>query len=101
MPFMGGNSNSNNSRQKKSFSSGSLSLFSFMKPSRRPRRGYEAGGNCDDAMNESKVWPSDEDKVRWVADPRINTKASAFIDRFHATRLSEPERQVPKAAGKA
>ncbi|XP_038714880.1 uncharacterized protein LOC120008575 [Tripterygium wilfordii] len=42
-----------------------------------------------------KVWPSDEDyKGRWVADPNINLKATAFITKFHETRVSESETQI-------
>ncbi|RAL52728.1 hypothetical protein DM860_007496 [Cuscuta australis] len=26
-----------------------------------------------------KVWPSDEDRVGWVADPEIDAKATAFL----------------------
>ncbi|KAF2579051.1 hypothetical protein F2Q68_00002663 [Brassica cretica] len=37
---------------------------------------------------------SDEDKRYWVAEPGIDRKASAFIAKFHATRVSESERQT-------
>ncbi|KZV14566.1 hypothetical protein F511_42562 [Dorcoceras hygrometricum] len=33
----------------------------------------------DDNMKAYKVYPSDEDRGRWVADPGINEKASAYI----------------------
>ncbi|CAL1407798.1 unnamed protein product [Linum trigynum] len=42
-----------------------------------------------------RVWASDEDKAgKWVADPRIDTKASAFIAHFHASRISESEHMI-------
>lgn len=33
----------------------------------------------DDFMKAYKVWPSDEDRGRWVAEPGIDKKASAYI----------------------
>ncbi|CAI0382013.1 unnamed protein product [Linum tenue] len=46
-----------------------------------------------------RVWASDEDKAgKWVADPRIDTKASAFIAHFHASRISEAEHMIFLAA---
>ncbi|KAJ4828277.1 hypothetical protein Tsubulata_049201 [Turnera subulata] len=89
---MGGN------RQKKS-SSSSFSVFNIFK-SRRPRRGDI--DNYDDEISSRKVRPYDDDKGPWnaVPDPRINTKASAFIANFHAARISESERQIYQA-GKA
>ncbi|RAL52730.1 hypothetical protein DM860_007498 [Cuscuta australis] len=27
-----------------------------------------------------RVWPSDEDRINWVADPQIDTKATAFLE---------------------
>ncbi|CAI9101389.1 OLC1v1038700C1 [Oldenlandia corymbosa var. corymbosa] len=62
---MGGN------KQKKS----SFSFFGFFKSS-KPRRDYEMK---DDFVKAYKVWPSDEDRGRWVAEPGIDRKASAFI----------------------
>ncbi|CAN0897308.1 hypothetical protein LINGRAHAP2_LOCUS19048 [Linum grandiflorum] len=42
-----------------------------------------------------RAWTSDEDKAgRYVADPRIDTKASAFIAHFHAARFSESEQKI-------
>ncbi|KAH6804238.1 hypothetical protein C2S51_032485 [Perilla frutescens var. frutescens] len=54
----------------------SFSFFSFFKGrSSSSRRGeYET----KDDMNAYKVYPSDEDG-RWVAEPRIDEKASAYI----------------------
>ncbi|KAL8527659.1 hypothetical protein ACS0TY_005490 [Phlomoides rotata] len=65
-----------NSRQKKS----SFSLFSLFKSKRMSKR-------VEDYSREEgyyevkayKVYPSDEDRGRWVADPGIDKKASAYI----------------------
>ncbi|KAF5739931.1 hypothetical protein HS088_TW12G01145 [Tripterygium wilfordii] len=86
-------------RQKKL---SSFSLFGMFKSSSKPRRG--SAGEVDDpdqatsstsSSNGRKVWPSDEDyKGRWVADPNINLKATAFISKFHETRVSESETQI-------
>ncbi|VFQ60636.1 unnamed protein product [Cuscuta campestris] len=27
-----------------------------------------------------RVWPSDEDRINWVADPHIDAKATAFLE---------------------
>ncbi|KAJ4841844.1 hypothetical protein Tsubulata_049202 [Turnera subulata] len=88
---MGGN------RQKKSSSSSSFPVFTIFK-SRRPRRGDI--DNYDDEISSHKVRPYDDDKAsafNAVPDPRINTKASAFIANFHAARISESECQAGKA----
>ncbi|EOY06954.1 hypothetical protein QQP08_013256 [Theobroma cacao] len=54
--------------------------------------------NGGDDMSEEgiyvrRIWRSDEDGRRWTAEPGIDRKASAFIDRFR-TRVSDPERQT-------
>ena len=79
-----------NNKQKKS-----SSFFSFFKP--RRSRTYDEHGFEDGMSARNKIFPSDEDKVRWIADPRIDTKASAFIAHFHATRVSESEVQYCSA----
>ncbi|CAN6581761.1 hypothetical protein ACFX15_032546 [Malus domestica] len=76
-------------RQKKS----SFSFFSMFK-SRRPRN---RGG--DDMAEDSytsarRVWPSEEDRGRFVAEPGIDNKAAAFIDRIHKNIVSEYECQT-------
>ena len=40
-----------------------------------------------------RIFASDEDRGRWVAEPGIDRKASAFIDRFYATRVTDSEHQ--------
>lgn len=72
-----------NRRQRKS-----SSIFSIFKA-------CCSGGsedNWDEAGNtRSRICPSDEDRGRWVGEPGIDRKASAFIARFHETRVSDPE----------
>ncbi|KAL4556331.1 hypothetical protein LXL04_038979 [Taraxacum kok-saghyz] len=34
----------------------------------------------DDSIKAYKVFPSDQDGVRWVAEPGIDKRASAYID---------------------
>ncbi|KAK3415954.1 hypothetical protein EUGRSUZ_H01323 [Eucalyptus grandis] len=75
----------NNNRQKKSSTSSSsfFSLMSLFKP-RRPR---QDDAREMDSMKPMKIWPSDYDKGRYVAEPGIDKKASAFIAKFHETRV--------------
>lgn len=85
-----------NKRQKKS----SFSFFSLFK-SRKPRRGDDIE---DSYLSARRVWPSEEDRGRWVAEPGIDNKAAAFIDRIHKNIVSEADCQtltVNPAAGKA
>ncbi|KAI3439356.1 uncharacterized protein J3R85_004766 [Psidium guajava] len=72
----------------KNFSS-SFSLTSLFKP-RRARRddAWEA-----DSVSSSKIYPSDYDNGRYVADPKINKRATAFILKFH----ERPESWNPNA----
>ncbi|XP_056849941.1 uncharacterized protein LOC108837825 [Raphanus sativus] len=74
---MGGNSSKQSSRS------------SFYKSRRSSHR-----VQVDDGVYTRKAWASDEDKRHWVAEPGIDRKASAFIARFHASRVSESERQT-------
>ena len=71
---MGGNKNNN--RQKKS----SSSVFNLFKLKRNRRVDDYA---MEDAPSARRVWPSDEDRVRWVAEPGIDQKAADFIARVH------------------
>lgn len=41
-----------------------------------------------------RIHTSDEDRGYWVAEPGIDRKASDFISRFYASRISDPERQT-------
>ncbi|KAG7029045.1 hypothetical protein SDJN02_10228, partial [Cucurbita argyrosperma subsp. argyrosperma] len=59
---------------------------------------FSKGGRDEGYWDESgeirrRMWPSDED-TRWVAEPGIDRKASAFIARFYDARVSDPERQT-------
>ncbi|RRT83905.1 hypothetical protein BHE74_00002465 [Ensete ventricosum] len=38
-----------------------------------------------------KIRPSDEDRTRWVGDPNVDSKASAFIANFKKIRLMDPQ----------
>ncbi|KAL8545317.1 hypothetical protein ACS0TY_005483 [Phlomoides rotata] len=66
-----------NSRQKKS----SFSLFSLFKSKRMSKRVEDFSSREEDyyEVKAYKVYPSDEDRGRWVADPGIDKKASAYI----------------------
>ncbi|KAL8541942.1 hypothetical protein ACS0TY_002984 [Phlomoides rotata] len=55
----------------------SFSLFSLFKGRNSSRKREEAGDEY--AVKAYKVYPSDEDRGRWVADPGIDKKASAYI----------------------
>ena len=48
--------------------------------------------NYDDSSR--RHFASDEDRGRWVAEPGIDRKASAFIARFYASRVSDSEHQI-------
>ncbi|KAL3725752.1 hypothetical protein ACJRO7_030737 [Eucalyptus globulus] len=77
-----------NNKQKKS--SSSFSLMSLFKP----QRGRRDNASEVDSVISKKIYPSDYDKGRYVAEPGIDNKATVFIANFHKTRVSEPERQV-------
>ncbi|CAN4108293.1 unnamed protein product [Withania somnifera] len=44
----------------------------------------------EDCVKAYKVWPSDEDRGTWVAEPGIDTKAAIFISNRTA-KWSSPE----------
>ena len=61
-------------------------------------KGCFSGSRNDDdyyweGSNSRRVFASDEDGGHWVAEPGIDRKATAFIARFYATRVSESESQ--------
>ncbi|KAI4338601.1 hypothetical protein MLD38_023639 [Melastoma candidum] len=41
-----------------------------------------------------RIRPSDEVQGYWTAEPGIDHKASEFIARFYASRVTDPERQT-------
>ncbi|KAL0691700.1 hypothetical protein Bca4012_091379 [Brassica carinata] len=61
-----------------------------------PRKSHrvEADASWDGSVYTRKALASDEDRRYCVAEPGIDRKASAFIAKFHATRVSESERQT-------
>ncbi|CAA3009086.1 Hypothetical predicted protein [Olea europaea subsp. europaea] len=65
-----------NNRQKKS-SSPSFSLFNIFKG--KSSRTSKWDSTRDDSLKAYKVWPSDEDRGQWVAEPGIDQKASVYI----------------------
>ncbi|KAK1386320.1 hypothetical protein POM88_024055 [Heracleum sosnowskyi] len=56
-----------------------MGLFSIFR-STRTRRGKDISGT-DDFVKSYKVYRSDEDRGRWVAEPGIDRKASAYIEK--------------------
>ncbi|RRT72104.1 hypothetical protein BHM03_00029485 [Ensete ventricosum] len=44
-----------------------------------------------------KVRPSDEDGGWWVGEPDVDRKASAFIAKFHASRIMDLESHETRA----
>ncbi|XP_051147189.1 uncharacterized protein LOC127262519 [Andrographis paniculata] len=69
----------NSGRQKKQ---SSFSLFGMFRGGRN--RGSKGGRRSIEEEQEYsvkayKVYPSDEDRGRWVAEPGIDNKASAYI----------------------
>ncbi|KAL6287552.1 hypothetical protein ACE6H2_011942 [Prunus campanulata] len=83
-------------RQKKS----SFELISFFK-SRRPRREDDMWEDYN--MSARRVWPSDEDRHGWVAEPHIDRNATAFIQEYLSCIVLECECQTLTAnpAGKS
>nr|XP_004508072.1 uncharacterized protein LOC101506349 [Cicer arietinum] len=58
-----------------------------------------SGGNKDDYyyyddQSKTRIFASDEDRARWVAEPGIDRKASAFIARFYASRATDSQQQI-------
>ncbi|KAK9288821.1 hypothetical protein L1049_017286 [Liquidambar formosana] len=72
-----------NNRQRKS--SSFLSIFNIFKACCSHGR----DDTWDEGGNVRRICPSDEDRGRWIAEPGIDWKASAFIARFYETRVSE------------
>lgn len=74
-----------NNRQKKS---SSFSIFSIFKAccARSKDDSWDEAGNY-----RRRICPSEEDRDGWVAEPGIDRKASDFIAKFYATRVSDPQ----------
>lgn len=45
----------------------------------------------DEGVDNRRICPSDSDRGSWIAEPGIDNKASAYIDRFYAARLPYSE----------
>ncbi|KAG2726647.1 hypothetical protein I3760_01G123800 [Carya illinoinensis] len=45
----------------------------------------------DEGVDNRRICPSDSDREGWFAEPGIDNKASAYIDKFYATRVSNSE----------
>ncbi|KAK7328611.1 hypothetical protein VNO77_22724 [Canavalia gladiata] len=50
---------------------------------------WEANGNG----NGRRIFASDEDTLHWFAEPGIDRKASDFIAKYYATRVTGSARQ--------
>ena len=74
----------NNKQKKSSF----FSIFSIFTAC------CSLGGDdsSDDAGNYGRrICPNDEDREGWAGEPGIDRKASDFIAKFYATRVSDPQ----------
>ncbi|KAF8038596.1 hypothetical protein BT93_B1200 [Corymbia citriodora subsp. variegata] len=81
-------------KQSKSYSnktsSPSFSFSNFFKPKKTTTRRVNDGR--DEPLAPRKIWTSDSDKGRYVAEPGIDRKAAAFIEKIHENRFTEYER---------
>ncbi|KAL3749894.1 hypothetical protein ACJRO7_010939 [Eucalyptus globulus] len=81
-------------KQSKSYSnktsSPAFSFSNFFKPRKSTTR--IVNNARDEPVAPRKIWASDYDKGRYVAEPGIDRKAAAFIEKFHESRFTEYER---------
>ncbi|OIW18789.1 hypothetical protein TanjilG_13541 [Lupinus angustifolius] len=58
---------------------------------------FSSGSNKDSEYyyedNSRRIFASDEDRGRWVAEPGIDNKASAFIANFYANHVTDSDHQ--------
>lgn len=57
---------------------------------------FSSGGSYDSLEGSGRgrrMFASDEDRGRWVAEPGIDRKASDFIARYYASRVTESQSQ--------
>ncbi|RYR67262.1 hypothetical protein S83_008517 [Arachis hypogaea] len=47
----------------------------------------------DDENGSARIFTSDEDRAHWVAEPGIDRKASEFISKYYATRVTPSHSQ--------
>ncbi|KNA17497.1 hypothetical protein SOVF_079440 [Spinacia oleracea] len=59
--------------------------------SSKSKRASTRTNHLDEPTPRRKVFPSDEDRGYWVAEPGIDRKASAFIAKFHEARRFEAQ----------
>ncbi|KAE9608204.1 hypothetical protein Lal_00003698 [Lupinus albus] len=56
---------------------------------------FSSGGKydeyCEGNGNGRRIFASDEDRGRWIAEPGIDTKASDFIAKYYASRVTDCE----------
>ncbi|KAE9604615.1 hypothetical protein Lal_00011041 [Lupinus albus] len=64
------------------------SFFSLLKACFSSGSRYEEGSG-----NRRRIFASDEDRGYWIAEPDIDMKASDFIARYYATRVTDSEHQ--------
>ncbi|KAK4768239.1 hypothetical protein SAY87_003380 [Trapa incisa] len=94
---MGGNSSQRQAKSKAATLPTTFSLFGFLRHKRQQHRSRDDHGGWrgfEEVPSPRKVWPSDYDRGHYVAEPGIDRKASAFIERFHQSRVSESERHA-------
>ncbi|KAL6552320.1 hypothetical protein OROHE_007684 [Orobanche hederae] len=70
-----------------------FSVFSLF-GGKRACKARKGDYHSEDYVKACKVYPSDEDRGRWVADPEIDKKASAYIasttEKWEKLALTEP-----------
>lgn len=58
---------------------------------------FSSGGSYDEYWEGSgsgrRMFASDEDRKHWVAEPGIDRKASDFIAKYYATRVTDSQCQ--------
>ncbi|KAF1892340.1 hypothetical protein Lal_00010805 [Lupinus albus] len=64
------------------------SFFSLLKACFSSGSKYEEGSE-----NGRRIFASDEDRGNWIAEPSIDRKASDFIARYYAARITDSEHQ--------
>jgi len=58
---------------------------------------FSSGNRYDEYLegsgNGRRIFASDEDRAHWVAEPGIDRKASDFIAKYYATRVTDSQCQ--------
>ncbi|XP_020228508.1 uncharacterized protein LOC109809578 [Cajanus cajan] len=71
--------------------SSTCSFGSLFKACFSSRGGYDE--YWEGSGSGRRIFASDEDRGRWVAEPGIDRKASDFIARYYATRVTDSQCQ--------